>query len=139
MKKNTYGIFGMVEQSCLIPIGSGHLRVNFAKGSLSSNGVTPATFVTTNAVVQSAIENSDKYKNGIIKLVRSVSLSVEDDGDTVTKSSGSLKVYQDVKNSNQAKEILMSTPYDVSLADLGSKSAVQKKAEELGVSFPNWK
>ena len=48
-------------------------------------------------------------------------------------------VYPDVKNSQQAKDILMGEPYNIPLADLGNKAAIQAKAAAIGISFPNWK
>ena len=33
----------------------------------------------------------------------------------------------------------MGEPYNISLADLGNKAAIQAKAAAIGVSFPNWK
>ena len=55
------------------------------------------------------------------------------------ETSGGAGVYPDVKNSQQAKDILMGEPYNIPLADLGNKAAIQAKAAATGVSFPNWK
>ena len=39
---------------------------------------------------------------------------------------------------SNARSILMGEPYKVPLSELQNKVAVRAKADELGVSFPNW-
>ena len=46
--------------------------------------------------------------------------------------------FPEVKNSQMAKDVLMSDPYNVSLAELGNKAAILQKADELNINFPNW-
>ena len=147
-KKKTYGVFGLNEYSTIIPCGSSYLRIEFADGSMSVRGVEPAKFTTSNEVVQAAIESSEKFLKGRIKLISSVPVSsvvvdisqkgtvAEESGSA--SSSSSMKSYPDVVNSQQAKEVLRSEPYNVSLSELGNKADIQNKAKELGVSFPNW-
>lgn len=152
----------MVEWSTLIPMGKGNLRIEFVNGSITSRGIDPATFTTDNEAVQAAIESCPKFKSKKIKLVASYVIgevkepvvSVPDEvnastspavqsentegaaGENAEEVAG---VFPVVKNSQQAKDILMEEPYNVSLADLGNKTAILAKAAELGVSFPNWK
>lgn len=163
--KKKYAIYGMIEQSCVFPMGTGHIRVDFRHGSLTTAGIVPATFTTPNPVIQQAIENSPKFKAGIIKEVESVlirntgTLQIQREGTQKfgkiivenieqrtasnmpkdAEADGNVGVYPNVKNSQQAKDILMGEPYNTPLAELGNKSAIQTKAEELGISFPNWK
>nr|DAW92975.1 MAG TPA: hypothetical protein [Caudoviricetes sp.] len=151
--KKKYAIYGMIEQSCVFPMGAGHIRVDFRHGSLTTAGVVPATFSTSNPVIQQAVENSPKFKSGIIKMVESIVVKevatvsatkgteTPEVGDTVNAAKnreGEETSYPDVKNSQQAKDVLMAEPYSIPLAELGNKAAIQAKAEELGVSFPNW-
>lgn len=150
-KKKTYGVFGLNEYSTIIPCGSSYLRIEFADGSMSVRGVEPAKFTTSNEVVQAAIESSEKFLKGRIKLISSVPVSsvvvdisqkgtvAEESGTTSSSSSSSMdSSYPSVVNSQQAKEVLRSEPYNVSLSELGNKADIQNKAKELGVSFPNW-
>ena len=51
---------------------------------------------------------------------------------------GNKEVFVNVTNMQQARSMLMAEPYNVSLSELQNKQAVRGKAEELGVSFPNW-
>lgn len=148
-------------------MGSGHIRVDFRHGSLTTAGVVPATFTTSNPVIQQAIEDSSKFKLGIIKIADKVLIKDTGTSDVSKEASGmaeqtsnaeksegsdsgtdignagqtseNANTYPDVKNSQQAKDILLSEPFNVSLAELGNKAAIQSKAGELGVSFPNWK
>ena len=145
--RKTYGVFGLVEYNTLIPLGKGRMRIEFTNGSITVRGIEPASFTTDNPVVQAAIEESDKFKKGRIKLVskyiigettnEKVDESCEAD---VLPNEDSLQkdVYPDVKNSQQAKDVLMNAPYNVSLAELGNKTSIKQCAEELGISFPNW-
>lgn len=165
--KKKYAIFGMIELSSVFPMGSGHIRVDFRHGSLTTAGVVPATYTTSNPVIQQAIENSSKFKSGIIKIADKVlikdtgtsEVSLEKSGGTkqdldtanpgdsnpgadfgnTVETSENANTYPDVKNSQQAKDILLNEPFNISLAELGNKAAIQAKAGELGVSFPNWK
>lgn len=171
--KKRYAIYGMIEQSSVFPMGNGHIRVDFKHGSLTTAGIVPATYTTSNPVVQQAIENSSKFKSGIIKLDEKVfikdtgtsedtstsDVSKETSGGTEqtsaaanlgdpdpvadagnkTDASENANTYPEVKNSQQAKDILMGEPFNVTLAELGNKAAIQAKAGELNVSFPNWK
>lgn len=163
--KKKYAIYGMIEQSSVFPMGTGHVRVDFRHGSLTTAGIVPATYTTSNPVIQQAIENSPKFKARIIKEIESVlirdtgtlqvqrggtqkfdkvvvEITEQDTTSDISESgeiSGGAGVYPDVKNSQQAKDILMGEPYNIPLADLGNKAAIQAKAAATGVSFPNWK
>ena len=149
-KKKTYGVFGLNEYSTIIPCGNSYLRIEFTDGSMSVRGVEPAKFTTSNEVVQAAIESSEKFLKGRIKLISSVPVSsvvvdisqkgtvAEESGTASSSSSSSMDSYPSVVNSQQAKEVLRSEPYNVSLSELGNKADIQNKAKELGVSFPNW-
>lgn len=73
--KKIYGVSGMMEYHAIIKIGSkSHLRVNFTEGSATAMGVTPATYSTDNLMFQHAIEHSDDFKSGKIKLIKTMEL-----------------------------------------------------------------
>lgn len=145
--KKKYAIYGKVEMSVLIPLNNAKLRVNFANGVITPSGITPATFSTSDPIVQTAIENHRLYIKGMIKLEKSFKIGeveVNDekpvsDGDKNEKEpESSVKSYPDVKNVQSAREILISE-YSIPIAELQDKERIKMKAEELGIEFPNWK
>lgn len=137
MARKTYAIYGMVEQSVVIPFAGGNIRVDFTHGSLSTAGVTPAKYKTNNVLVQKAIEGSVKFKKGIIKLIETEKeQTVKAEAPAPEKQD--VTDYPNVMNSQAAKSILMSS-YGVPMSELGNTAAVKAKAKELGVTFSNWK
>lgn len=75
MITKTYGIKGLLEKHCVLKAGGMKMRVSFTNGTLTSNGVAPATFTTSDPLTQFVIENCDKFKRREIEVVR-----VVDDG-----------------------------------------------------------
>lgn len=71
MKKQNiiYGVAGMLEYQALIKVGSAKLKITFTNGSSNEAGRTPATFSTSNPVIQLAIENCKEFKAGLIRKV----------------------------------------------------------------------
>lgn len=147
--KKRYAIYGKVEMSVLIPLNNAKLRVNFANGVITPSGITPATFSTSNPIVQTAIENHRLYIKGMIKLEKSFKIgevevndekpvSDEDKNEKEAGSQSSVKSYPDVKNVQSAREILISE-YSIPIAELQDKERIKMKAEELGIEFPNWR
>lgn len=147
--KKKYAIYGKVEMSVLIPVNNAKLRVNFANGVITPSGITPATFSTSDPVVQTAIENNRLYLKGMIKLEKSFKIgevevndekpvSDEEKNEKEPESQSSVKSYPDVKNVQSAREILI-REYNVPIAELQDKERIEMKSEELGIEFPNWK
>ena len=162
--RKTYGIFGMVEHSVLIGPASCNVRIEFKNGRISVRGVEPCTFTTDNPAVQSLIEQTDKFKKKYIVVVSKKEIEVVDDApaddapaddapaddapaddaecvdakDNASVSGCASNTFDNVKNSQQAKKVLMEV-YRVSLSELGNVDEVREKATSLGVSFPNWK
>lgn len=146
--KKKYGIYGKVEMSVLIPVNKAKLRINFQDGIINAQGVVPASFTTSDPVVQTAIENHEMYLKGRIKLVKKYKIG-EVETETSSQPSKSESpapetpedgstVYQDVKNAQTAKEVLI-REFNVPIIELQDKESIKSKAKELGVSFPNWK
>lgn len=73
--KTTYGVYNLIEWHARLRIGKATVKVAFTGGSITTQGVTPATFTTENPVIQFAIENSPEFHNGKIKVVRRVKLN----------------------------------------------------------------
>ena len=134
--------------SVLIPVNKAKLRINFQDGIINAQGVVPASFTTSDPVVQTAIENHEMYLKGRIKLVKKYKIG-EVETETSSQPSKSESpapetpqdgstVYQDVKNAQTAKEVLI-REFNVPIIELQDKESIKSKAKELGVSFPNWK
>lgn len=136
--KKRYAIHGKVEMSVLIPINNAKLRVNFTNGVINSNGITPATFSTSDPVVQTAIENNKLYQKGLIKLDKKWKIGeIEPLQKEVQENEDSYTVYTDVKSVQSAREVLI-RDYKIPLSELQDKERIKNKAEELKVKFPNW-
>ena len=73
--KTTYGVYNLIEWHARLRMGKATVKVAFTGGSITTQGVTPATFTTENPVIQFAIENSPEFHNGKIKVVRRVKLN----------------------------------------------------------------
>lgn len=66
--KKTYAIFHLTEKHTVFYLGKTKVHVSFTGGIVTKKGVTPATFTTDDPIVQLAIENSEDFKKGAIKL-----------------------------------------------------------------------
>ena len=73
--KSTYGVYNLVEWQALLKMGQATVKVPFTGGSITSHGVTPATFTTDDPIAQFAIEHSPEFSSGKIKLIRRTTLS----------------------------------------------------------------
>ncbi|MBQ8450062.1 MAG: hypothetical protein IJY64_03995 [Bacteroidaceae bacterium] len=140
-KRITYEIRGQVERNCFFRVGKALVRVEFTGGAVNSAGITPAQYITDNPLYQSAIENSADYRNGIIR--RGAVDVLDDNGNLAACENEKIeeadeKTFPNVSNTQQARAVLMGDPYKCPLSQLQNKHAVRAKAEELGISFPNW-
>ena len=72
--KTTYGVYNMIEWYALMRMGKATVKVPFTGGSITPQGVTPATYTTSDPVIQFAIERSPDYLSGKIKVIRRVDL-----------------------------------------------------------------
>ena len=63
-------MYNLVEWQAAIRMGKARVKVPFTGGAITTQGVTPATFTTSDPVVQLAIECSAEFKSGRIKIVR---------------------------------------------------------------------
>ena len=139
-RKVTYEIRGQIERSCYFRVGKALLRVDFTGGSINSAGMTPANYTTDNALYQKAIEDSEQFRNGEIVIGATEKIIEKEPAAYAarTEEKGNKEVLVNVTNVQQARSVLMAEPYNVSLSELQNKQAVRGKADELGVSFPNW-
>lgn len=158
-KKKKYGVLGMMDWIASIPCGKATIKVPFGGGSLNGYGTVPASYCTKDVVIQHAIENSDYFKKGKIKLLKEYEIvcdtaprSLVDD---VTKKDSVVKTAKfedelDVSNNVQPKEDSSKhvevTDIDEARDYLVEKCGVQRStirsainvfrtADELGIVF----
>ncbi len=116
--------------------------------SKRKNGIL--TYETNDADVQDAIEESKQFEEGKITCIEGASSiklqasSKENAGDSGASGDGGkkdaeTKEYPEVTEWQAAKELLRSEPYNVPFQSLNTPGNILKKAEEMGVSFPNLK
>ena len=140
-RKVTYEIRGQIERSCYFRVGKALLRVDFTGGSINSAGMTPANYVTDNPLYQKAIEESEQFRNGEIVIGATEKIEEKEpvaETAPACENNSKQEVFVNVTNVQQARSVLMGEPYKVSLSELQNKGAVRGKADELGISFPNW-
>lgn len=146
--KKKYGIKGISECVLRLPVGNTVVVCNFTNGDLQSREPIPASYTTSNPIVQHVIESCDKFKNGKIYIMAEYG---DDPAPAETpaaapkaKAKASKKiereprVMENVKTYGDAMTVLM-TENGVNLGELKSVEDCIAKAAELGISFPNLK
>lgn len=69
MKLKKYGAIGVMEWQLNLPVGKATVHVEFKGGFENKYGILPATFMTTDPIVQTVIERSYYFASGKIKLL----------------------------------------------------------------------
>ena len=69
MKLKKYGAVGVMEWQLNLPVGKATVHVEFKGGFENKYGIHPATFMTTDPIVQTVIERSYYFASGKIKLL----------------------------------------------------------------------
>ena len=69
MKLKKYGAIGVMERQLNLPVGKATVHVEFKGGFENKYGIHPATFMTTDPIVQTVIERSYYFASGKIKLL----------------------------------------------------------------------
>lgn len=138
-KRVTYEIHGQVERNSFFRVGKALIRIEFRGGMVNSTGVYPAQYTTDNALYQKAIEDSNAFRSGEIKVgkIEEVDDNVPVVADSIEEC-GNTTPFTEVVNLQQARAVLMAEPYCCSLSELQNKVAVKSVAEQKGVTFPNW-
>jgi hypothetical protein len=136
---------GLLEWHGSVNCGGVRMKVAFTNGSATAWGVAPATFTTEDELTQHIMENSDLFKDGRIKVIRSVQLgpSAEVTENTVTDLDAVRKVVpkekyrevEEVRNCSDAR-IWLKEHKDISVVGK-SKAEIIEIANANGVSFPN--
>lgn len=144
MATKKYGVRGKMEWQCTIHVGAAKFHYHFKDGGLAGNGVSPATFITSNEIHQHVIENSDYFKKGAISLVRTYGddEAVEESSSTkVMEANNAAEADTNAKDKRvitvtsiaEAKEVLEAE--GVSGRRLVTKNSILKVAEELNIEF----
>lgn len=149
--KKTYGINGLLEWHGIIVSQGVRMKVDFTNGSVTAYGVAPATFTTSNEMTQHIIENSDKFKSGRIRIVRSVPLPGADEeivatqvqekkAEAPTKSADTTDTQTkvvEVADKMEAVEYLKEhfSERNYTAIKLRSKTAFENACRECGVEF----
>lgn len=69
MKLKKYGAIGVMEWQLNLPVGKATVHVEFKGGFENKYGIHPATFMTTDPIMQTVIERSYYFASGKIKLL----------------------------------------------------------------------
>lgn len=101
-KIKTYGVRGLMEWVCNIPVGKSHIRIEFTGGVLTSYGNTPAKYVTKDLLQQTIIEHSEFFKKKRIVLLSVV--DTDEDEDKLPKSSEAPKSAESTETPKPAAE-----------------------------------
>lgn len=135
-------------KECVLKLQRGKATIvcPFTRGNLQSREPIPATYTTSNEVIQGILESSPMFANGKIFIVAEYAekkaVLVEEVKPEPKKAKASkaepkkARVVESVKTFGDAVTTLM-TENGVVASDLTSLDNVLKKAAELGISFPN--
>lgn len=101
-KIKTYGVRGLMEWVCNIPVGKSHMRIYFTGGVLTSYGNTPAKYVTKDLLQQTIIEHSEFFKKKRIVLLSVI--DTDEDEDRLPKISEAPKSAESTEAPKPASE-----------------------------------
>ena len=131
-----YGINGLLEWHGTLNSNGIRMKVDFTNGSTTAYGVAPATFMTKDEVTQNVVENSNEFKSGRIKLLRTVPLEKEEPAKSKEEAKSTTKEYPEVTGTQKAKEVLQNE-YGYDTSQIRSKADAHEAAKKYGISFPN--
>lgn len=162
MVTKTYGVdgFTMVRWPLSNATGDVTINVTFRNGCLDDRQKRPATFITSDPVVQLVIENHRFFKSGRIRLVASsgqaetvktaeLNEQIKKSASKKTKTSDrtivnnavkdeatGMTAYPDAKTIGDVTNILLSL--GVSMAELRDEDSILKAAGDMKLYFPNY-
>lgn len=99
-----YESVGLKEWQVNIPIGKAKLLITFSGGMILSNGFANGKFSTDNPIAQHAIENSDYFKSGRIRLYHQFQQEGESSVRTITGNEASAPVSVKAQSDNATTE-----------------------------------
>lgn len=160
--KKVYGMPGIVNAQIVItsPSGKTKYKIPFTGGSLNDRNKTEAKFITDNEILQNVIERDARFNKSIFlrqsfgeaaptvaAAPAPVSTVIKKGGrpgknaaqeQTVKENATEIKVMEEVTDM-EAAIVILTEAGEVAAADVLDVEGVQKKAREMGFSFPNLK
>ena len=121
MKLKKYGAIGVMEWQLNLPVGKATVHVEFKGGFENKYGIHPATFMTTDPIVQTVIERSYYFASGKIKL-----LDVKDLGLSPMEIAAQKRKAEEIAK-KKAEEIAKKKAEEI--AKKKAEEAAKKKAE----------
>lgn len=97
-RKTTYGVYNLIEWQAILRMGRAVVRIPFTGGSITTQGVTPATYTTSDPIIQYAIERSPEYHSGKIKMIRRVLLG----GEIEIERNAPRSIFKDVDSGSES-------------------------------------
>jgi hypothetical protein len=146
MKLKKYGAIGVMEWQLNLPVGKATVHVEFKGGFENKYGIHPATFMTTDPIVQTVIERSYYFASGKIKLldVKDLGLSpmeiaaqkrkAEEAAKKKTEADAQAKAEADAQAGNaqgQAIESPGTVASDATSEDAADETEPENEAEEV--------
>lgn len=142
MKQKVYGAYNMTEWEMLLPVAGRILKIPFSGGTISGTGIRPATFTTQNEIIQFALENSLRFKNGKVQLIDESEIEEPkaESEETQETSTGNEDVADnftevEVGSLEEAVDYLVSNFDDANKQQLRSKKAANAFAETKNIRF----
>lgn len=129
-QKKTYGVYGLTDYVAEIKSGKVTLKAHFTGGAMTSYGVTPASYSTSNEVIQRIIERSEQFKSGRIQLISGGESSRST---RITQSSRELQRVE--MSSLPAAQEWLKDHYNVASSRSRSKEKAIEIGRELGVEI----
>lgn len=131
--KKIYGVSGLMEWQCLIVAGGVKYHFPFTEGAMTAFGVTAARYATDNPIFQNVIENSELFKKGRIKLLKTIPLEVEVVEDKEVSAPKQMLVVN-VPSLEDAKQYLVDN-FGIDPTTLTGKRSINRTAVEHNVTF----
>lgn len=142
MKQKVYGAYNMTEWEMLLPVAGRILKIPFSGGTISGTGIRPATFTTQNEIIQFALENSLRFKNGKVQLIDESEIEEpkaesEETQETSTDNEDVADNFTEVEvgSLEEAVDYLVSNFDDANKQQLRSKKAANAFAETKNIRF----
>lgn len=120
-----------------IPIGKSSIEIEFSRGCLDQKNYRPATYQTSNPVVQAIIEGS-QYFPVQIEIVKTI-LEPKDQEVTTKKEEAAVKPQgQEFEASTWEEVAAILKANGAKAIQMKTQSAAAKFAASKGLSFPNY-
>lgn len=133
-KLKIYAVAGMMEYQTIVKVGKNSVKVNFSGGSISNGCMQPARFSTKNLIIQNAIESSDEFMKGRIRLDKVIPLNeeikVEKPTGRVKSGEGLSQTAETVKENLLAKEIIIAPLSASAICETDSENAPEDTPEK---------